>query len=209
MDVAKKVQEAGMILGALGVIGFIGIVWLMIYGNLSGNLGFSDTTTTYSNESGYAVSGTTYTLTNGASTSGFVSVSVTSLWNATFNGTGGQHLIAVGNYTVSSTAGTIVGAAGRTYNYSDVNATYVVTHYSDGKLNTENVLTNVTTGFGTFFGFSNTFFTIAAIVLLIFMLVGLLAIVMMIAKGKSGKNSGYAGYDGSKSSSGPSFSGYA
>ncbi len=108
MDVAKKVQEAGMILGALGVIGFIGIVWLMIYGNLSGNLGFASGTTGYNN--------------------------------------------------------------------------------------TEAVITNLTTGFGTFFGFSNTFFTIAAIVLLIFMLVGLLAIVMMIAKGKSGKNSGYAGY---------------
>ena len=108
MDVAKKVQEAGMILGALGVIGFIGIVWLMIYGNLSGNLGFA-----------------------------------------------------------SGTAG---------YN------------------NTEHVINNLTTGFGTFFSFSNTFFTIAAIVLLIFMLVGLLAIVMMIAKGREGKGSGYAGY---------------
>ncbi len=108
MDVAKKVKEAGLILGGLGVIGFIGIVWLMIYGNLSGNLGFA-----------------------------------------------------------SGTAG---------FN------------------NTENVINNLTAGFGTFFGFSNTFFTIAAIVLLIFMLVGLLAIVMMIAEGRKGKDSGYSGY---------------
>lgn len=79
-----KVQEAGLILGALGVIGFIGIIWLMIYGNLSTNLGFA--------------------------------------------------------------AGT------------------------DGFNNTEDVISNVTAGFGTFFTFSNTFFTIAAIVLLIFML---------------------------------------
>ena len=109
MDVAKKVQQAGLILGGLGVIGFIGIVWLMIYGNLSGNLGFATDTVGYNN--------------------------------------------------------------------------------------TEGVVNNVTQGFGTFFGFSNTFFTIAAIVLLIFMLVGLLAIVMQIAKGKKeGKNSGYSGY---------------
>ena len=110
MGVAKKVQEAGLILGGLGVIGFIGIVWLMIYGNLSGNLGFA---------------------------------------------TGTQ-----------------------------------------GFNNTEAVIDNITAGFGTFFGFSNTFFTIAAIVLLIFMLVGLLAIVMLIAKGqKGGKgDSGYSGY---------------
>lgn len=108
-DVAKKVQQAGLIIGGLGVIGFIGIVWLMIYGNLSTNLGFA------------------------------------------------------------------AGTAG--YN------------------NTEGVITNLTGGFNTFFGFSNTWFTIAAIVLLIFMLVGLLAIVMMISKGQSGKKeSGYSGY---------------
>lgn len=102
MSTAKKVKEAGLILGGLGVIGFIGIVWLMIYGNLSGNLGFSSGTTGYNN--------------------------------------------------------------------------------------TELVINNVTAGFGTFFGFSNTFFTIAAIVLLIFMLLGLLALVMKIAEGK--KSSG-------------------
>ena len=64
-----------------------------------------------------------------------------------------------------------------------------------GYNNTEDVISNVTAGFGTFFGFSNTFFTIAAIVLLIFMLIGLLALVMNIAKGmKDKKESGYSGY---------------
>jgi len=107
-NVGKKVQEAGLILGALGVIGFIGIIWLMIYGNLSGNLGF---------------------------------------------------------------------AAGTT-----------------GANNTDLVINNLTLGFTTFFGFSPTFFTIAAIVLLIFMLVGLLAIVVYIVQMQRGKKSGYAGY---------------
>lgn len=108
MGVSDKVKEAGLILGGLGVIGFIGVVWLMIYGNLSGNLGFAVDTTGYNN--------------------------------------------------------------------------------------TEAVIDNISGGFGTFFGFSNTFFTIAAIVLLIFMLVGLLGIVMMIAEGKKKKESGYSGY---------------
>ena len=103
MGVANKVQEAGLILGALGTIGVIGIVFLMIYGNLSGNLGFS------------------------------------------------------------------VG--------------------SQGANNTQAVIDNVSAGFGTFFGFSNTFFTIAAVVLLIFMLVGLLAIVMKIMGAGSGSDS--------------------
>ncbi len=44
MGVANKVREAGLILGGLGVIGFIGVIWLMIYGNLSGNLGFATNT---------------------------------------------------------------------------------------------------------------------------------------------------------------------
>lgn len=107
-NVAEKVQEAGLIIGGLGVIGFIGIIWLMIYGNLSGNLGF----------------------------------------------------------------------ASGTQGFND----------------TESVITNITGGFNTFFGFSNIWFTIAAIVLLIFMLVGLLAIVMLIQKGYSKKgDSGYSG----------------
>ena len=52
MGVAKRVQEAGFILGALGVIGFIGIIWLMIYGNLSGNLGFSTGSQGFNNTEG-------------------------------------------------------------------------------------------------------------------------------------------------------------
>ena len=108
-QVAARVREAGLILGGLGVLGFIGVVWLMIYGNLSGNLGFAADTTGFNN--------------------------------------------------------------------------------------TEAVIDNITAGFGTFFEFSNTFFTIAAIVLLIFMLVGLLAIVMTIAEGRGGKGKG-SGFSG-------------
>jgi len=104
--VSEKVQEAGLILGALGVIGFVGIIWLLIYGNLSGNLGFADGT--------------------------------------------------------------------------------------QGFNNTEDVISNVTAGFNTFFTFSDTFFTIAAIVLLIFMFLGLLAIVVMIMNMQKGGRGGFA-----------------
>ena len=37
----SAVKEAGEGLNWLLVIGFLGIVWLMIFGNLSGNLGFT------------------------------------------------------------------------------------------------------------------------------------------------------------------------
>lgn len=107
MGIGKKVQEAGYVIGGLGVIGFLGLIFLMLYGNLSGNLGF----------------------------------------------------------------------AANTQGYNDTQA----------------VIGNVTGGFLTFFGFSNTFFTIAAIVLLIFMLLGLLSLAMGIMKKQSG-GSGFAGY---------------
>ena len=92
-DLASEVSNAG----GLGVIGFLGLIWLMIYGNLSGNLGF----------------------------------------------------------------------ATDTQGYND----------------TQGVITNITSGFKTFFGFSNTFFTIAAITLLIFMLVGLLGVILPVLPG--------------------------
>ena len=187
MDVAKKVKDAGLILGGLGVIGFIGIVWLMIYGNLSGNLGFTqDSALTPVQELILNSSAeVTFSGTVGKSNPSVSSVLV-------INATGGETITAA-NYTLTST--TIIGSAAITgYNNTAVNISYTTTYDSDGLVNTEGVISNVTQGFGTFFGFSTTFFTIAAIVLLIFMLVGLLAIVMEIAKGRKEKKSGYSGY---------------
>lgn len=47
MSTSKKVREAGLVIGALGVIGFLVLIWLMIYGNMSGNLGFAAATQGY------------------------------------------------------------------------------------------------------------------------------------------------------------------
>ena len=188
-DTAKKVQDAGLVLGGLGVIGFLGIIWLMIYGNLSGALVFPQTnTTTYTNESGYAINDTTYTLT-GAGLSGFRSLGVTAAYNSS------SGLITVANYTVSSTLGTIVGAAGRSENYTGVYLDYTVTRNGQIEETTDSTIGNITEGFGTFFGFSNTFFTIAAIILLIFMLLGLLSLVMsIVGKQRGGRSGGYSKY---------------
>ncbi len=187
MKVSKRVIEAGLILSGLAVIGFIGIVWLMIYGNLSGNLGFTQDSATTSLQELTLANNSIVTLTG---TVGKVNPTVSSV--VVINATGGE-TITSGNYTLTAT--TITGTAGITtaYNGTAVNVSYITTYDSPGQVNTENVISNVTGGFGTFFGFSNTFFTIAAIVLLIFMLVGLLAIVMLIAKGQK-KKSGYSGY---------------
>ena len=48
-SLTKKIQETAGVLNMLLVIGFLGIVWLMIYGNLSGNLGFAVNSSGYNN----------------------------------------------------------------------------------------------------------------------------------------------------------------
>jgi len=106
VNVGSTMNKTMQTFNALLVIGFLGIVWLMIYGNLSTNLGFA-----------------------------------------------------------ADTAG---------YN------------------NTESVITNLTVGVGTFFTFSNTLFTITAIVLLITILIGLLMLVMTITKAFRGKGSSFS-----------------
>ena len=183
MGVAKKVQEAGLILGALGVIGFMGIVWLMIYGNLSGNLGFTASTSSFVNETITLDTGVTATPASASNRlNGLMSDVIIT------NATGGE-VVPANNYTVTGVL--VLGVTGTLFNNTAVNVSYSLSFASDGERAAEGTISNVTEGFGTFFGFSNTLFTIAAIILLIFMLVGLLAIVMAIAKGSKG--SGFTG----------------
>ena len=83
------------------------------------------------------------------------------------------------NFTVS---GIVITTATNEFNNTNVNVTYTNLRDSAGLVNTDNVIANISGGFNTFFTFSNTFFTIAAIVLLIFMFLGLLAIGVTIMK---------------------------
>ena len=184
MAVGEKIREGGLILSALGVIGFIGVIWLMIFGNLSGNLGFGQDSLPFSNETIVLNdAGATPSTAQGRVNGALSNVVIT-------NATGGE-IIASGNYTIT---GVVITNATGTYGGQNVNVSATVTFDEAGKVNTDGVINNITGGFNTFFTFSNTFFTIAAIVLLIFMLVGLLAIVMTIAAGRSGKKgSGFSG----------------
>ena len=157
----------------------------MIYGNISGNLGFTQDATSFINE--------TINLTDAGEIPTTADNRVNpSLSNVRIYNESSGEIIASANYTI---VGVTITSATSEYNETNVNVSATVTYDSQGQIASEGVISNVTKGFGTFFGFSNTFFTIAAIVLLIFMLVGLLAIVMQIAKGRNeGKSSGYSGY---------------
>ena len=156
---------------AILVLGLVGLLFLIVFGNLSGNLGFVDTANTTTNESGHFINGTSSTL-GTAGASNFVSLTVTSVVNAT-DGV----VISSGNYTVDSTAGTIVGSAGRTSNWTTANITYVSTFTSNGETNTNDVINNLTGGASTFFTFSNVWFTLLAVVLLIIIVMSVIGVV--------------------------------
>ena len=180
---SKKVTQAGLVLSALAIIGFIGVVWLMIYGNLSGNLGFQrDSNVTALQELTLGNS----SIVTFADTIDKSNPSVSNV--VVINATGGETLTS-GNYTLTAT--TITGSSTSEYNDTAVNTSYTTSFDSQGGQAAEGVISNITGGFATFFGFSNTFFTIAAIILLIFMLLGLLALVMTIARGSKNKKSDF------------------
>jgi len=187
MTVSDKVRDSGLILGALGVIGVIGIVFLMIYGNLSGNLGFSQDSNVTVNESLTAVNETGSFLSINNLRGGGCSITTVTNQSITVLGR-----IDPGNFTISgcNISYTATGANPDGFNNTLWNVTYTGSFDSRASLAADSVIDNTTSGFQTFFGFSNTFFTIAAVVLLIFMLVGLLAIVMKIMGLRGGKGDG-------------------
>ncbi len=185
MAVSDKVRESGLLLGALGVIGVIGIVFLMIYGNLSGNLGFSQDSNVTVNETLTAVNETGSILSINSLRGGGCAITTVTNQSITVLGR-----IDPGNFTISgcNISYTAAGANPDGFNNTLWNVTYTGSFDSDASLAADSVIDNTTSGFQTFFGFSNTFFTIAAVILLIFMLIGLLAIVMKIMR--IGKGSG-------------------
>lgn len=179
----NKIRESGDILNILLVIGFLGIVWLVIYGNLSGNLGFQQTSTAFTNDT--VVLNGTGNLPASASTSQNPSLTNVIVINATAG-----ELITSGNYTIVGATIYASATVDAIYNNSEVNVSATLKEDGTSAVNSNNVINNVTTGVTTFFTFSNTLFTISAIVLLITILLGLLAVVVVLAKG--GRKKGFA-----------------
>jgi len=180
MGFKNELKNAGEGLNWLMVIGFLGIVWLMIYGNLNGNLGFKQDSASYT--------GQAITLIDGAGeapagTTGKVNTALSNV--IIINATGGETLTAA-NYTTSGSY--IIASATSSYNNTDVNVSYTVTYDSTGKVDTDTVINNLTAGTKTFYSYSGTIFTVMAIVLLITILLSLLYVVMKIVN--MGKNKG-------------------
>jgi len=115
----KKAQLGNLqgIIATLIIVGLlIGVGFLILESFLSTD-SLQDTSYTVVNKTGAYVNDTVYTVAQ-ATDGGFNSFAVTSIHNETIG------LLLVGNYTVNANAGTIVGAVGRTDNYSTCNISY-------------------------------------------------------------------------------------
>ncbi len=184
VETEKGIEKGIVVFNLILVAGFLGLVWLIIYGNLSGNLGFSQDSLTVGNETITLQGAGDIPATADSRTNGALSSIVMT------NATGGE-LITSANYTVTGV--TILSSGDiNLYNNTNVNVSYVVTFDSTGQINTEAVIDNLTSGVTTFFGFSVTWFTIIALVILITILLSLLALAVTILKMVKGNDGGFA-----------------
>lgn len=178
----NNVNDSTKVFSAFLTLGLVGLLFLIVFGNLSGNLGFQSAGQLFTNESITDLNGTAYVLA-GFTTVGYETFTVSEVWNQTIP----QQLIAAGNFTLDTALGTIngTGSGGAGSNYSNVTVTYTVTHTTNSERSTEDVITNLTGGAVTFFTFSNVWFTLLAVVLLIVIVMGVIVVANRLSGGGS------------------------
>ncbi len=162
------------------VAGLVGLLFLIIYGNLSGNLGFSDETLTTTNETNAWLNQTAYTVTKASDSNFTGGFTITALFNATDGGVGNYNLsIPLANATGTASTGSYV-STDFFLNESNVSVSYTTTHLSRGELDTSSVINNLTSGATQFFTFANVWFILLGVSVLIGIVIGLLVLVMRI-----------------------------
>ena len=152
MEINKTVKQIASV--AILLLGL-----LLVFGNLSGNLGFTqDSASTPVQQLTLANNSiVTFTGTVGKTNAAVSSVVV-------INATGGE-TIAAGNYTLTNT--TITGSATTDYNATLVNVSYTTTYDSDNQINSEEVITDVTSGVTNLSDKFGTIFTLLGVILLV------------------------------------------
>ncbi len=169
--VLSNVDNSTKVFSAFMVLGLTGLLFLIVFGNLSGNLGFQALSNVTTNESVPGINGTTYTL-DQFGTTGFESLTVNTVVNLT-----NDEVINAANYTVAGASGTIVGSVGRTGNFTNITVSYTVSFQGQAERDSESVITNLTGGVNTYFTFANVWFTLLAVVLLIIIVMGVIGVV--------------------------------
>ncbi len=176
MGAERSLKSAEAIFLALLTIGLIGLLFLIIYGNLSGNLGWTQDSSSYVNET-ITLTNTTGVTPAGAQNRVDGSLSSVVMTNATNE----SYIISTGNYTVTGVLfNSTVNSA---FMDKSVNVSYTVTYDSQADINSEAVITNLTAGATQFFTFSGVWFILTAITILIGIVLGVLALVKKTSSG--------------------------
>ena len=177
----------GWVIGLSGIALML-LIMLILFGNLQGNVGFTNDALTFTvtNESGFA-NATGYTLTNVNSSNS--AYTLTALWNFTIPASNVSLLLP--NATVSA-AGVVIN--GSTVTYPDLSISYTFSNAfpSQGLADTNNFIGNYTTSVlntGSQFPVVG---TIIGVALLLFILISLL-IFALVKMGKVGGSGGRFG----------------
>ncbi len=181
MNLNTELRKAITTVSLLFAIGFVGLIFFLIFGNLSGNLGFTDSTQKIANETksdqvGYDLNATKELTLSATNNVTFTGVSNVVLYNFTLNdGT----LVPASNFSVNGSAGTVVLIATSPV-WNNVSADYDFTFDGASEVESENLIKNLTTGGGRFYDQFPLIFQILGIFLLITIFIGMFALVVMV-----------------------------
>ena len=178
----KTIREFAMIGFVLLAVLFGMQIMTFIFG-VFGSIDIVDATATVTNETGAWLNTTTYTV-NGASTVGFNGgVTITGIWNYT-----GGAVIPVANYTLDSSAGTIVNAT--TSTYPSINISYTYNYKTEVERASESNTNDTLNAIGNYSTQSGTQFTTLGIAITLVLLVAVFLFFWQAFMGKGKKGEG-------------------
>ena len=178
----------GWVLG-IATIALTLLIMLILFGNLSGNVGFGNdaTTITATNETNSFINTTGYTL-SGFNTS-WSSISLTDIWNVSASGTY-NITIQTGNATVSAIGVVTNASTGQGLDNVSLTYTYSYSFPSENLVLTDNFIGNYTLGVSNTGDQFPVVGTMIGIALLLLILIGVLVFAMSkLAKMNTGAGS--------------------
>ena len=176
-------------------IGLFGLLFLIIFGNLSGNLGWETVGISVVNETGaWGHNATAYIVDQAesvnASNVGATGFTLTDVWGRTVVTDGVydlQMLPLATNYSLSSPGGLLTNLTGFNNTLqSNLTVSYDFVVDSERERDTDKVIGNLTAGNVSFFSFMPTIFTLLAITVLILVI---LTVIRKVNVGLGGKGS--------------------
>ena len=119
---------------AIGIITFLLLVLVIIFGNLSGNTGFEQASTQFYNE--------TINLTTDGNTPTGASNRINGvITNVVMTNETDPEIVNSADYTID---GVVISSTAEGWNNSNVNVTYLVSYDGQAELDAENIITNYT-----------------------------------------------------------------